>query len=193
MDTNAKSHSKNSHSTLHSYGLKNLGSVWKSTCTSSRRPQPCLRAEKVDMESKTCKLLQQAGKFVFLDKPKLAIEQYLKVHELEPEETFVIDTLGDLYLRIGDEQTALRWYWKLAEIFESRDLVPNAIAAYKKILRLIPQHEKILTRMAALYEQLGDAVSAKRYYGMIARQLVEDGKHDEALAIYHKICGLGMR
>ena len=95
-----------------------------------------------------------------------------------------------MYLRLEDEQEALQWYQKLAEMFESRELLPNAIAAYKKVLRLSPKNHQILMYMAALCERQGDVVNAKLYYRIMASQWLDVGKHDQAIAAYHKICEL---
>src|SRR6476646_3828147 len=91
-----------------------------------------------DMDSKTSKYLQQAGKYVMLGKLTLALEQYLKIHELEPEDTTILNTIGDLYVRLDDKENALVWYTQLAEAFAFRQQLPNAVATYRKILKLIP-------------------------------------------------------
>ena len=56
-----------------------------------------------NIESKTDKLLEQAGKYVFLGKFKLALEKYLKIQELEPDQTTVINMIGDIYLRLNQK------------------------------------------------------------------------------------------
>ena len=80
------------------------------------------------MEPKTHKLLQQAGKVVTLGRLTVALEQYLKVHELEPDDSTIINTIADLYTRLENKNEALLWYSKLAETFEYRELTLNAIA-----------------------------------------------------------------
>src|SRR5262245_1303261 len=116
------------------------------------------------MDPKTNRLLQQAGKLVLLGRLKPALEQYLKIYESEPGDTTLISTIGDLYLRLEDEPSALQWYQKLAEEFEFCELPARAVVVYKKILKLCPHDSQALIRIAALYVQLGDLVNAKRYY-----------------------------
>src|SRR4030095_14254768 len=72
------------------------------------------------MNPKTDKLLQQAGKYIALGKLTLALEQYLKIQESEPDDTTIVNTIGDLYVRLDDKDNALLWYHKLAEGFEYR-------------------------------------------------------------------------
>jgi tetratricopeptide (TPR) repeat protein len=94
------------------------------------------------MNPKTDKLLQQAGKYITLGKLTLALEQYLKIQETEPDDTTIVNTIGDLYVRLDDKDNALLWYHKLAEAFEYRELHSNAMATYRKILKLSPRIKK---------------------------------------------------
>ena len=59
------------------------------------------------MNPKTDKLLQQAGKYIALGKLTLALEQYLKIQESEPDDTTIVNTIGDLYVRLDDKDNAL--------------------------------------------------------------------------------------
>ena len=70
------------------------------------------------MDTRTDKLIQQAGKFIQQGKFSHALEQYLKAHQLNPGETTILNMIGDLYLRLGKEAEALLWYHKLADALE---------------------------------------------------------------------------
>jgi tetratricopeptide (TPR) repeat protein len=145
------------------------------------------------MEMETNKLLQQAGKFVVLGKLGLALEKYLRIHELNPEDTTIINTIGDVYLRLGKETEALLWYEKLAEAFESRELFLSAAAAYKKILRLSPNNGRVMIRLAESYERQGLTKNAKLQHRLIARQMMSLGEHAQVVAAHRKICDLDPR
>jgi tetratricopeptide (TPR) repeat protein len=136
------------------------------------------------------KLLDQAGKYVSLGKFKLALEQYLKIQELEPDETTVINMIGDIYLRLNQKDEALRYYKKLAELFEWQDKPLQAAAAYKKGLQLIPDNPDIPLRLAQLHERMGQSANAKHQYKLIAKQLLASGKYDQAVETCQKICQL---
>jgi len=141
-------------------------------------------------ESKTDKLLEQAGKYVSLGKLKLALEQYLKIQELEPDQTTVVNMIGDIYLRLNQKGEALLYYQKLAELFEWQDKLLQAAAAYKKGLQLIPDNPDIPLRLAQLYERSGHSADAKHQYKMIANQLIASGRYDQAVETCRKICQL---
>ena len=143
-----------------------------------------------NIESKTDKLLEQAGKYVSLGKFKLALEKYLKIQELEPDQTTVINMIGDIYLRLNQKDEALRHYQKLAELFEWQDKPLQAVAAYKKGLQLIPDNPDIPLRLAQLHERLGQLANAKHQYRMIANQLMASGRYDQTVETCQKICQL---
>src|SRR4249920_1625724 len=141
-------------------------------------------------QSKTGKLLEQAGKYVSLGKFKNALELYLKIQQLEPDQTTVINMIGDIYLRLNQKGDALRYFQKLAELFESQDKPIQAAAAYKKGLQLIPDNPDIPLRLAQLYERSGHSANAKHQYKIIANQLIASGKYDQAVETCRKICQL---
>ncbi len=142
------------------------------------------------MDSKTDKLLQQAGKYVQLGKLPIALEQYLKIHESEPEDTTIINTIGDLYVRLDDKDNALAWYHKLAERFEYRELLSNAMATYRKILKLSPKNHEAMTLLAQLYERQGQTQNAKTQYQMLAKLKMNLNDPVQAIALLNKVCEL---
>src|SRR5436309_2276396 len=129
------------------------------------------------MDPKTNKILQQAGKYILLGKLTLALEQYLKIHALEPEDTTIVNTIGDLYVKLDDKDNALIWYQKLAETFEFRQLHSNAMATYRKILKLSPKNQEAMMRLAQLYERQKQIPNAKAQYQLIASQKKDLGQH----------------
>lgn len=142
------------------------------------------------MNPKTDKLLQQAGKYIALGKLTLALEQYLKIQESEPDDTTIVNTIGDLYVRLDDKDNALFWYHKLAEAFEYRELHSNAMATYRKILKLSPKNHEAMTLLAQLCERQGQTQNAKTHYHMLAKLKLGLGNHTEAITILKKICSL---
>jgi tetratricopeptide (TPR) repeat protein len=136
------------------------------------------------------KLLKQAGQFISLGKFGLALEQYLKIHQLDPQDTTIINTIGDLNLRLGKESEATVWFQKLARILESRGLPAQTAAVYKKILKLSPQNQGVMTRLAQLFELQGQTANAKAQYALIAEQLVTSGQCEQAIILFQRICRL---
>ncbi|HEU0004632.1 MAG TPA: tetratricopeptide repeat protein [Terriglobia bacterium] len=142
------------------------------------------------MNPKTDKLLQQAGKYIALGKLTLALEQYLKIQEAEPDDTTIVNTIGDLYVRLDDKDNALLWYHKLAEAFEYRELHSNAMATYRKILKLSPKNQEAMTLLAQLCERQGQVQNAKTHYQMLAKLKSGLNDHTEAIKILKRVCNL---
>lgn len=142
------------------------------------------------MNPKTDKLLQQAGKYIALGKLTLALEQYLKIQEAEPDDTTIVNTIGDLYVRLEDKDNALLWYHKLAEAFEYRELHSNAMATYRKILKLSPKNQEAIALLAQLCERQGQTQNAKTHYQMLAKLKMGLHAHADAITILRKICWL---
>jgi tetratricopeptide (TPR) repeat protein len=145
------------------------------------------------MDAKTTKLLQQAGRYILLGKLNLALEQYLKIHETEPGDTTIINSIGDLYSRLDDKENALVWYHKLAEMFESRELYSNAIATYRKILKFSPKNQEAITLLAQLYERQEQIQNARTQYQILAKLKIGLNEHSQAIGILKKICRLDPR
>jgi len=120
----------------------------------------------------------------------VALEEYLKVHELEPDQPTIINTIADLYTRLDDKEKALLWYSKLAEAFESRELTLNAIATYKRILKISPKNQEALICLARLCERTGKIDEAKRHLKVISDRMVALGHYDEALETCQKVHSL---
>jgi tetratricopeptide (TPR) repeat protein len=142
------------------------------------------------MDSKTNKMLQLAGKYVLLGKMSLALEEYLKIHELEPDDTTIMNTIADLYNRMEAREEALEWYTRLAECFEYREMPANAIAAYRRILKLAPKNLEAMSRLASLYERQGQIPNARLQYKIMANQWINACEIDKALDLLKRICDL---
>ena len=142
------------------------------------------------MDMLTNKLLQQAGKYVLLGKLSLALEEYLKIHDLVPEDTTVMNMIADLYHRMEVREEALEWYGKLAEAFEFRHLPANAIAVYRKILKLSPKNLEAMGRLAELYQSQGQLSNARLQYKIMANQWINAGEVDKALDLLKRVCDM---
>lgn len=145
------------------------------------------------MDAKTTKLLQLAGRYILLGKLNLALEQYLKIHETEPGDTTIINSIADLYIRLDDKESALVWYHKLAEMFEFRELYSNAIATYRRILKFSSKNQEAITLLAQLYERQGQLQDARAQYQILANLKIGLNEHSQAISILKKICHLDPR
>jgi tetratricopeptide (TPR) repeat protein len=91
---------------------------------------------------------------------KKAIQDCLKHVEKAPKDKRLRLKLGDLYLRNGEKGKAVNEYLKAGDLHAEDELNFRAIAIYKKVVSIDPEHIEAFHKMAKLYleeDLLGDA------------------------------------
>jgi tetratricopeptide (TPR) repeat protein len=137
------------------------------------------------------KLLEEAERYVLNGKIRPAISQYLKIIESDPNDAFVLNTIGDLYLRLNDASEANRFFMRVADNYAGNNFIQKAIAVYKKILNNDPENFEVNLTIASLYGKQGSSVNACRQYRSIADILEKNGNNGSELpGIYEKIAEL---
>ncbi len=142
------------------------------------------------MAVKRDKVLMEAEKLVQKGKLEQAIKEYEKILKKFPNDTTIINRVGDLYGRVGKLQRAIELYEKIAEHFNSDGFTTKAIAILKKVQRLDPQRLDIFERLAALYFDQGLLVEAKREYQILADWYVKNGDLEKAIKAHEKLVDL---
>jgi len=136
------------------------------------------------------KVIEQAEKYVRAGRVKEAIAEYEKLALTDPQDVGTINIIGDLYIRLGHNDRAIRSFLKVAEEYERRGLFSQALAIFKKIYKLNPDSVDYGLKLGDLYGQQGFMADAKNVYLTIAARLVEAKKTTEALPIFEKIIKL---
>lgn len=142
------------------------------------------------MAVKRDKVLRDAEKLVQKGKLEQAIKEYEKVLKKFPDDTTIINRVGDLYGRVGQLKPAIKLYEEIAEHFTKDGFTTKAIAILKKIQRLDPQRLDVFERLAALYFEQGLMVEAKREYQILADWYVKNGEVEDAIKFHEKLVDL---
>jgi pilus assembly protein FimV len=142
------------------------------------------------MAVKRDKILKDAEKLVQKGKLEQAIREYEKVLKKFPEDTTIINRVGDLYGRVGQLQRAVELYEEIADHFTRDGFTTKAIAILKKIQRLDPQRLDIFERLAGLYFDQGLMIEAKREYQILADWYVKKGELEKAIEAHEKLVDL---
>ncbi len=142
------------------------------------------------MAVKRDKILRDAEKLVQKGKLEQAIREYEKVLKKFPEDTTIINRVGDLYGRVGQLQKAIELYEEIADHFTRDGFTTKAIAILKKIQRLDPQRLDIFERLAGLYFDQGLMIEAKREYQILADWYVKNGELEKAIEAHEKLVDL---
>src|SRR6201987_6418598 len=79
------------------------------------------------------KVLSAAEKFVQQGKLQNAISEYEKVLKADPKDLTVLNTIGDLYSRSGEQEKAADCFKNVGEAYAAQGFTVKAIAMYKKL------------------------------------------------------------
>jgi len=131
------------------------------------------------------KVLSSAEKFVQQGKLQNAISEYEKVLKADPKDLTVLNTVGDLYSRSGEQDKAADCFKNVGEAYASQGFTVKAIAMYKKLSKLKTSTECVL-RLAELYTQQGLFNDARAQYLQVAEDFLKSGQVEQAIRIFQK-------
>jgi len=114
-----------------------------------------------------------------------AIQLYLQVlragDEREGEtELALYNRVGDLYLRLGRVEEAVRYYEQAADRYADSGFYNNAIALCSKALRSMPGRSELYLRLGRLCATQGFKVDARRWFLEYAEQMLRAGDAEKA-------------
>jgi len=133
------------------------------------------------------KILRAAEKYVLDQKFSAAIGEYRKLLELEPDEPTLLNIVGDLLVRQGKPQEALKNFQKVIEIFLNLGFASKAIAMLKKTLWIAPQDMLARESLADLYHKQGLQFDAVRELRHLVEHYEENDNVDRALHFLKRI------
>jgi tetratricopeptide (TPR) repeat protein len=136
------------------------------------------------------KAIQKAMTLVQQGQLEQAIAEYRLILDVDPSDTSLCNTLGDLYLQVGATSEATACYLKLVDVLKAEGLIFRAIAVYKKILKLNPDNLSAVRACADLYATEGLRAEAKHMYLMEAERSLKSGLDKQALEAYERLVGV---
>lgn len=131
------------------------------------------------------KVLSAAEKCVQQGKLENAISEYQKVLKADPKDLTVMNTVGDLYARLGENDKAADCFKSVGDAYASQGFTVKAIAMYKKLSKLKSSMECVL-RLAELYTQQGLFNDARAQYLLVAEDFLRSGQLEQAIKIFQK-------
>jgi len=131
------------------------------------------------------KVLSAAEKFVQQGKLQNAITEYEKILKNDPKDLTVMNTVGDLYSRLGNSEKAVECFKSVGDAYASQGFTVKAIAMYKKLSKLKSSLEGTL-RLAELYTQQGLFNDARAQYLQVAEEFLRSGELEQAVRIFQK-------
>ncbi len=131
------------------------------------------------------KVLSAAEKFVQQGKVQNAIAEYEKILKADPKDLTVMNTVGDLYSRLGDSDKAVECFKSVGDAYAAQGFTVKAIAMYKKLSKSKPSLESVI-RLAELYTQQGLFNDARAQYLQVAEEFLKAGELEQAVRIFQK-------
>jgi pilus assembly protein FimV len=131
------------------------------------------------------KVLSNAEKYVQQGKLQNAIAEYEKVLKNDPRDLTVLNTVGDLYARLGEIEQACHCFKTVGDAYAQQGFTVKAIAMYKKLTKLKASLEGAL-KLAELYTQQGLFNDARQQYLQVAEEFLRSGELEQAVRIFQK-------
>src|SRR5690349_11227434 len=119
-----------------------------------------------------------------------SIEEYQKLANWDPTDLTILNTLGDLYVRVGRFEDAARIFARVAAGFRQQGFNSKAIAILKKLMRIAPNDLESSATLAECYLSQGLRVEAGRQFLEVVQAYHRDGKEDKALGIHQRMLAI---
>jgi tetratricopeptide (TPR) repeat protein len=133
------------------------------------------------------KLKDEARRYEQREEWEKAIAAYLQVLRIADEgetevELPLYNRLGDLCVRLGKPQEAVRHYEQAADRYAEAGLYNNAIALCNKALRYSPDRLELIRKLGQFSASQGFITDARRYFLDYAERQFNTGKVADALS-----------
>lgn len=119
--------------------------------------------------------LKKAEKLLRQGRLDAAIAEYVRVVDDQPRDWTTANTLGDLYVRANQPDRAVAQYGRIADHFSREGFYPKAAALYKKILKILPDHEPTQLSLGAVSAKQGLLADARTHLSAVAARRRERG------------------
>ncbi|MBZ5629781.1 MAG: tetratricopeptide repeat protein [Acidobacteriia bacterium] len=136
------------------------------------------------------KVLSSAEKYVQQGKLQNAIAEYEKVAKEDSKDLTVLNTIGDLYARLGQSDHATAYFRKVGDAYAADGFTVKSIAMYKKLTKLAPNSVEGLQKLAELYTQQGLYNDARQQYVALADHWMKDNDLEGAARVFQKMLEL---
>ncbi|HKN47002.1 MAG TPA: tetratricopeptide repeat protein [Candidatus Polarisedimenticolia bacterium] len=133
------------------------------------------------------KTMLSAEKFVRAGKIPEAIAEFRKLADDNPRDMNIFNKLGDLCVRAGKSQDAIRYFLRIAEFYASDGFFLKAIAMYKKVSKLDPANMDCLQKLASLYLKQGLTIEAKAQYLEVTDHYIKAAQFKKALEVLPQV------
>ncbi len=116
-----------------------------------------------------------------------AIAEYEKILKVEPNDLTILNTVGDVYARLGQNEKAIERFRVVADSYVNDGANLKAIALFKKITKLDPNGLPTMEKLAELYRKQGLVGDARSMLLQTAEAYTRRGQAKETLRLLKQL------
>ncbi len=128
-----------------------------------------------------------AEKYLQQNKLPNAIAEYEKILQVEPRDLAILNTVGDIYARLGQNEKAIERFRVIAESYATDGFLLKSIAMYRKITKLDPNGLPAMEKLAELYRKQGLVSDARSMLLQAAEAYTRKGQSKETLRLLKQL------
>jgi len=128
-----------------------------------------------------------AEKYLQQNKLQNAIAEYEKILKAEPKDLTILNTVGDVYARLGENAKAIERFRIVADAYIADGANVKALALYKKMSKLDPTDLAAMEKLAELYRRQGLVADARSQLLHTAEAYTRRNQSRETLRILKQL------
>jgi tetratricopeptide (TPR) repeat protein len=128
-----------------------------------------------------------AERYLQQNKLQNAISEYEKILQVEPRDLAILNTVGDIYSRLGQNDKAIERFRVIGESYANDGSILKSIAMYKKITKLDPNGLPAMEKLAELYRKQGLVSDARSMLLQAADAYTRKGQSKETLRLLKQL------
>ena len=129
----------------------------------------------------------KAERYLQQNKLQNAISEYDKILQAEPRDLAILNTVGDIYSRLGQNEKAIERFRVIAESYIADGAILKSIAMYKKIIKLDANDLPSMEKLAELYRKQGLVSDARSALLQAAEAYTRKGQSKETLRLLKQL------
>ena len=129
----------------------------------------------------------KAERYLQQNKLPNAISEYGKILQVEPRDLAILNTVGDIYSRLGQNKEAIERFRVIAEAYAADGTLLKSIAMYKKIVKLDSNDLAAMEKLAELYRKQGLVSDARSALLQAAEVYTRKGQSKETLRLLKQL------
>jgi tetratricopeptide (TPR) repeat protein len=149
-----------------------------------------MRADAGALSMDKNKIIDGAAKLVAKGAFDKAIREYQKVVDLDPRDVRVLQKMGELFQKKGDNPQAASFFTRVAEVYAQDGFFLKAVALYKQVLKLNPELVEVNVKLAELHQHLGLMTEAMAFFQVVVAHHERRGDTRATFATLKKMVDL---